>query len=839
MKNNNEKIIFNLSLRYLSSNKVKFLVISLSIILTTVLFITVLTLASGMKESFELQSMRQVGTTAHGTVKYLTTEEKNRLYGKDYVKEYGETVIIGECINEELKKRNTEIRYVDENYSTWGFLKPKIGRLPIKKSEIAVDSIIINMLNIQPEIGSKVNIKFGLNGSVINEEFEICGIYEGDKFSSASEILVSEEYLNQFLSSIDQGFNKKNNIYQGLYFVDVKFYSNRNIEDSMYKLVSDSGFDSTKTSIGVNWGYLNSGVDESVSYYIPLGIVLALITFTGYMIIHNIFSIFVVKDIKSYSLLKTIGTTDRQIRNIIIIQVMIISLISIPIGIAVGYGIGNILLPYFLSTLNTNYMKITFNPIIYVFGTLISIFTVILSSLKPARTAAKTTPIEGLTYHDSTMFNVSKITYDGKLYRMALLNIQRNKGKIISVVISISLSLALLCNLYMILSGFDKEKYISHMVISDFQFAKNDYYSFGVEDKSIDISREYIDMIENFEGFEKGGGVYYKSTNHRLEADKLEYFQKLHKDNERYNTDPDYINMIDYYIENEIIPTQLYGIDSYVYDKVDIIEGEFDGDKFASGDYIILYSYDNEVKENIYKIGDKIDIDLSDGNVKEYEVMAIGNLKNNISIKYFIDSSIIAIIPSSEINNRREFELINYIFDISDQYEDQIDLKLNQFVNGIDDNYNYKSKRVYDKEFQNTTKSYWLVGGALITITAVIGILNFINITFTSIESRKYEFAIMRSIGMTKKQLRHMLILEGIIIALISIILGLLITLVVAYGLVHTIIREIWFYTFRFNLYPIAFLIIPLLLVASIIPLISYRSLGDNGTTQLIRETIS
>ncbi len=57
---------------------------------------------------------------------------------------------------------------------------------------------------------------------------------------------------------------------------------------------------------------------------------------------------------------------------------------------------------------------------------------------------------------------------------------------------------------------------------------------------------------------------------------------------------------------------------------------------------------------------------------------------------------------------------------------------------------------------------FLLVGGVTSLIIGAIGILNFINAMLTSIISRRREFAMLQSIGMTNKQLNKMLILEGV-----------------------------------------------------------------------------
>lgn len=57
---------------------------------------------------------------------------------------------------------------------------------------------------------------------------------------------------------------------------------------------------------------------------------------------------------------------------------------------------------------------------------------------------------------------------------------------------------------------------------------------------------------------------------------------------------------------------------------------------------------------------------------------------------------------------------------------------------------------------------YRLVGGVLCAVLALIGILNFINSMMTSILSRYREIAMLQSVGMTGRQVKNMLIYEGL-----------------------------------------------------------------------------
>ena len=57
---------------------------------------------------------------------------------------------------------------------------------------------------------------------------------------------------------------------------------------------------------------------------IAIAAFLLLVIFTGYLIIYNIFQISVAGDIRFYGLLKTIGTTPRQLKRIIRQQALLL-----------------------------------------------------------------------------------------------------------------------------------------------------------------------------------------------------------------------------------------------------------------------------------------------------------------------------------------------------------------------------------------------------------------------------------------------------------------------------------------------------------------------------------
>ena len=125
--------------------------------------------------------------------------------------------------------------------------------------------------------------------------------------------------------------------------------------------------------------------------------------FTGYLIIYNIFQISVAGDIRFYGLLKTIGTTPRQLKRIIRQQALLLCLIGIPAGLLLGYGIGAVLVPVVLRStqLGVGITTISTSPVIFVGSVLFALLTVLLSCSKPGKMAAKVSPVEATKYTDA------------------------------------------------------------------------------------------------------------------------------------------------------------------------------------------------------------------------------------------------------------------------------------------------------------------------------------------------------------------------------------------------------------------------------------------------------
>ena len=125
-----------------------------------------------------------------------------------------------------------------------------------------------------------------------------------------------------------------------------------------------------------------------------------------------------------------------------------------------------------------------------------------------------------------------------------------------------------------------------------------------------------------------------------------------------------------------------------------------------------------------------------------------------------------------------------------------------------------------------------VLGGFLI----FMGILNFINVIFTNVYSRQKELAALESIGMTQKQIREMLILEGVYYSFITILLLLTLGTVISY-LMSMLIQNVFYYLkFSFPIVQLAVILAIMLIVCVITPVIAYRSITRASVVERLRK---
>ncbi len=836
LKVKNKKVISNIAKSSFNANKSRNIFAIVAIILTTVMFTTFFTIGISMKACLEDSTMRQVGGSAHGGFKYLTQEEYDKIKTHKSIKEIQYSIILGFAENSELQKRPSEIRFATDREAEMMFAKPTVGKMPSEYNEVAMDTLVLKALGIEPELGNKITLEYSLNGEKKSDTFVLSGYWEGDKVIPASQIFISREYLDYMLK--DYEVSKADKVI-GTISADIMFSNSFNIEKKLQNIIIDSGYDINNIDYGVNWAYMSSSEDMNIVTVLVAIAGILLIMFCGYLIIYNIFFISVSSDIRFYGLLKTIGTTSKQIGIVIRKQAVKLCIIGIPIGLVIGYLVAYVITPIALAQLSIVNMIISANPIIFIASIIFSIITVLISVRKPAVVAGKVSPIEAIRNTDAKENRKSK-TKKGNgvnLTKMAFSNVFRNKKKAAVVTISLSLSLIILNCTYLIVNSFDMNEYLSKSIITDFVVADTGYFNvyIGYNDQET-VTDEFIEEIKSQKGIEEIGTTRFSEAILPATDSFLENTKKL------INDFPEYMQGYELEIANRVLEekkysSHIYGMDKLILDNLEIHKGEIDYDKLKSGNYIIAGSMDEKVNMSPYNIGDKVNVDFGNGNVKEYEVMAIASLSHNLSVRHSHPYNTELFLLNDEfISMARDLPPMYAAFNVKDDYEGEMNRYIKNYCENINPDMNYNSKDTFAKEFKTMQTSFKSVGLALSLIIGFIGIMNFINTMLTSIISRRRELAMLQSIGMTKKQINKMLVFEGMTYASLTSVFVLTIGMALSFLLVKLLFGGIWYFKLNFSAVP--FLIcIPMLFVLSlIVPVLCYKSVSKDSIVERLRE---
>lgn len=844
----NQKVIRNLSDKSFRASRTRNTIAVLAIALTSMLFTTLFTIGLGSVENFQQQTMRQSGGDSHGVIKDITMEEYEALKDHPLIKESAACEVLADNVaNPEFLKRHVELWYVPEYHYPHRYLEIEEGRAPEKADEVLVDEVTMELLGLPKKTGQEITLSLQVgmaDPAAEDRTFTVTGILKADPAMNTGFVVTSEDYLTKYAEEI-KAAEREEYAMTGRIDMDVNFSNSFNIQKKLEQVITESGYSVTEgdknyLSSNVNWAYVSDGAQSDPMTMGAVAGGLFIILLTGYLIIYNVFQISVVKDIRYYGLLKTIGTTGRQIRKIVRRQAWKLAVAGIPLGLVTGFFVGKGIVPMVVerSAYQGSDVQVSLNPWIFAGAILFSLATVWISTRKPARIAGRVSPIEAVRYTEdqNEKKKEKKGTDGGKLWRMALSNLARSKGRTVIVILSLSLSVILLNSIFTVTSSFSMDQFLKKFVVSDFLIANAEYFNseyYGVKEgiEEISLSESFIRACEEEDGFERGGRLYM-SNEVGLEAETYQPTENVMTDE-----NGEFYNMFG----SEKVPyqrnedgnyrTTFYGLEDYPLEKAEPFEGETDlsviKEKLATGKYLLgaVATDDNDqvIEDEIYyHAGDHVTLVMKDGEKREFEILSL--IKENYYGLTNRMGSQFAFYTTADVFLSMESPdyLMSYEFDVEDGREAQFEEFLENYTTTQEPLMHYESKQKWLDEFNGLTGLFTLVGGVLTMVVGVIGILNFVNATLTGIVTRKREFAIMEAIGMTKRQLTRMLMLEGLYYAGFTILCSLAGGCLLSVTLVRILADGMWFMEYQFILWPMLIVFPILLLLGVLVPYLAY-----------------
>lgn len=859
MKVRNRKAVRHLSWKTFCANKTRNIVAALAIALTAMMFTALFTIVITMNYSSEQQTMRQVGGYSHGGFKRLTKEQVEELRNDDLIEECGATFLFATPTEAPFNKIWAEMRYAEDNYAKFCWSEPTTGEMPKEGKEIAADTAILKALGVPAKLGAEVTLTFPLGNEVVTDTFILSGYWEADPALPAHMMWLSEEYVLAEMAKVPSDAQEMNGI--GDWYLDMVFADSKDIKGKLEQIAENHGYtlgdktEGKQLSVGINWAYTSTHAETADAQSVSaVAGALVLMLLTGYLIIYNVFQISVAGDIRFYGLLKTIGTTGRQIRRMVRYQALILSAIGIPIGLLGGYAAGNLLIPVLMTNLSDTTVHRTVNPLIFIGAVLFTLATVFISCFLPARRASKVSPIEAVRYTEQTgtKKKQKKSRQGNRIFRMAMANLMRNRLKTILVVLSLSLSIVMLNGVYGFTKGFSMDGFLKKFVVSDFLVADAEYFQYSGMD---DVSSVLVENLKSQDGFEDGGYVrmFNEYTVCKTTKEKWLYWMKVFQRFTEDELDKEVLAMPDDAPMD--LGETVFILDDYTVEHLEVLEGSLDKWK-EPGSVIQLIVADDYGQPDwdmaIFDTGDTITQAFSDDytvsedgrNVtvnsqteEEYTIIATAVIPGVMTDRGYGYGKLAMSEEALPENMRAYLTDMIYMADFDEEGTAEAEKFMADYTENTEPEMSYESKGKfagYYKQFQTT---FWLVGGSLSFIIGLVGVLNFVNGELTAIISRRRELAMLQSIGMTGKQMKKMLILEGVLTGAFALVIASILNLGVYFGMMPAIENLFWYFKQNFTMTMI-FAAVPVFLLLGIgVPVLAYKRAERKSVVERLRES--
>lgn len=860
-KVNNKRVIRRIADQTRKAGKMRNLIAILAIALTSLLFTTVFTVGGSMIEKTQEEVMRQVGTSAHGEYKYLTQEEydivkKDRgLTGVSY------RIVVGDLVNEAVASLPTEVNYYEDQDARWGFCYPQAGHMPVKEDEIATSDLVLEALGVPCRLGEQVSLEIQIGEEVVSRTFTLSGYYRGDPIMMAQMVMVSKTFQEKVApvptDSVLDGNWESMDMYIGRIMADFKFPTSLFLEKQIKALSHRCGFGETQ-NYGANWAYLGQDLDmESLVMFVVL---IFVILVSGYLIIYNIFYINVIRDISHYGLLKTIGTTGKQLRQIVRRQALVLSMWGIPIGLLGGTLIGSILLPVIMNSMvyaETINQQVVWKGWIFAGAALFSFVTVYISCIKPCRVVSRVSAIEAVRYTEGQDRQQGRRGRRGAKKRkktkhvtpfaLAMQNVGRNRKRVFIVVASLSLALVVLNCIYSILLGIDMDQFIANLAITDFSVADASMDNYALQEhNTAGVTAEFLDAVKEQPGITEFGNIYVKELLPTFTDADWKKIEERILDNpdaqqtlEMY-TPPDESDYMEMVRAERFVDGNTYGISQLVMNSLEGVQGQLDWEKFQTGKYVITtrFGYVEESGKgiNFFLPGETITIYNEQGESRQYEVMAVADIPYACGMKVFGMFNCDYILPEQEFLDFMGVQQpMRTLFNVEPEQEQQMQQWMTAYCQNVNPDLNCTSKESVKKEYDSYKNMVVIVGNLLCLVLAFIGILNFINTMVTSVLSRKQELAMMEAVGMTGKQLRQMLCMEGGCYAVLTAVVSLILSSLLSTTLIRS--AELVFFRYQFTLVPVLLCLPILFLIVLLVPVLCYRNVSKISVVERMVRT--
>lgn len=733
-ENDTSAVIHKIASAKLKYGKLQKRISIFAIALAAMLMSAVLLLISGIA-AVNRSGGNSVTGSYHALISGVSQEEFVRLQAEEESVLTGLTVSMGS-----IKAGNGRLNlsYSNADALTLNGLTVSDGRMPESEHEILVEKDYLDYLELDAGIGDSISI--AMPGTQDETVFSICGYLETAASGTGRSLyagIVSEQYFlarggwDAFSPSAMVRVNTGTAA------------SKAEIEKLVVEMLDHAGI---KKIPSFNEAYINLS-KPSLFLIGTAAAGLAVIIVACILVIYCIFYIAIVNSIKEYGQLRTIGMTGRQIKRMVFREGFTLSATAIPIGLAAGTIFSCLLIPQGFRPASLLWVWPMVIVLIYL--------TVRLSLRKPARLAASVSPIDASRYMGQQSGKKRQARLPEKIspVMLAKKHISTNRKKNVLTVLSLVLTGVLLMGLSsvlssinardMSLSGFPRGQFIIN--ISD-ERLRNDPL------EQVQASAPFTDSLKNslrmVSGLEAMTEYHYLPAAFTPEA-----------------------------AESEI------SIVGFNRDDMDLIRAcrssQVDLEYNALVEQNLLIVGRPDSLERDYGIraeaGQTLALTIFDGSDSYQRSFTVGAVLDQRKIGGNSDKIDMLMLPVDVMNNLVSCDTMYQLaLRVSDDREAQAEAEIDQILKeaaGL----SVTTLSAAIAQNENFIQGMKLVLAVVVAFIGCFAMMNLVNTILTSVITRRKEFALMRCVGMSQKQLSSMVRCESLMTSGIGLFFSVLI----------------------------------------------------------------
>ncbi|WP_294521146.1 ABC transporter permease [uncultured Pseudoflavonifractor sp.] len=514
-----------------------------------------------------------------------------------------------------------------------------------------------------------------------------------------------------------------------------------------------------------------------------LGFTALLILVGSCLFVSNILSLSVQHDIRFYGMLKTLGTSPRQLRTLVRAKAILAALAGLVPGLLAAMLLCLEVVPRVLETLTNDNMSamprtVNFYPVIFLGTILFVALTVALSSWKPARLAGKISPMQALSYTGLPGGRRGKTGRRTGLRSMALHNVFRQKKQAVRVFASLTLGAVLILAVNSVFH-LDMPEYDT----SGYDITIYSSWQTNPEEDSIfaqTLNHSAMEAIAQLDGIQeieitRESRLYIQSDPKVLWPYAKQWARRASKDDpaaveERMEA---YQASAGKFEDTHAVTLELSVLEEYN----QTAEQPVDLNAFAAGDTLLVYDSSREMVDQPEDlsgmVGQTLSIRGRDGQVQSFTIGGV--VSENIPLKIapggtdHVPGVLVSQAGMDRINPDADIQYI--CINAKEGQLMTLDQAIQEILAVAPGHVEYVSAARAQADYAHNQQTVALMGNGVCILMVLMGLMNYVNVMATSVQTRRRELSMMESLGMTRRQLRAVVMWEGGIYAVLSSVL--------------------------------------------------------------------